>query len=210
MIAAVVAIAVLVVVSLVTGSDLVTESSIASALTLSFGAYGPAFLWLSHLAFRGLEGDQLRARLRRSEEQSGLVRFLYLGGPKSWAMLIVFIGVVAVVLLATRGSGIDVWLIMTCVAGVAGTWVLLVAVFAVEHMRTWAEHDGLHFPGKEERDFSDFLYLSIQLSTTFGSSDVALTKRPARSLANVHAIVGFAYSTVIIAVFASLLITLAV
>lgn len=186
------------------------EASLAGALTLSFGAYGPAFLWLSHLAFRGLEGDRLRARLRRSEERSGLVRALYLGGPKTWAMLIVVIGVIAVLLLAARGDAIDLWLIVTCVLGVAGTWVLLVAVFAVEHMRRWAEHGGLAFPGAEERDFGDFLYLSVQLSTTFSSADVALTSRAARGLASVQSIVGFAYSTVIIAVFASLLISLAV
>ncbi|WP_146793784.1 DUF1345 domain-containing protein [Agrococcus baldri] len=195
---------------LVTGEPTSVEHATASAMTLVFGAYGPAFLWLSHLAFRGLTGDQLRARLRRSEERSRFVRYLYLGGPKSWAALIVMIGVISVVLLATRGQQIDLWLIITCVLGVAGTWVLLVAFFAVEHMRGWAEHEGMRFPGEEERDFSDFVYLSIQLSTTFSSADVALTKRPARSLASVQSIVGFAYSAVVIAVFASLLITLTV
>ncbi|MCH1881825.1 DUF1345 domain-containing protein [Agrococcus sp. ARC_14] len=204
------ALAVILATSLLVSGQLTVDGSAVAALTLAFGAYGPAFLWLSHLAFTGLTGDQLRARLRRSEEQNGFVRFLYVGGPKSWAMFIVFVGVISVVLLATRGNSIDVWLVATCVFGVAGSWVLLVAVFAVEHMRSWAEHDGLAFPGDEDRAFSDFVYLSIQLSTTFSTSDVALTNRPARSLASVQSIVGFAYSTVIIAVFASLLITLTV
>lgn len=191
------------------GVDLSMRSSLASVLTLAFGAYGPAFLWLSHLAFRSLSGDRLRARLRRSEELSAIVRVLYGGGPTSWAVLIVVVGVISVVLLATSGDSIDLWLIASCVLGVGGTWVLLVAVFAVEHMRGWAERGGLEFPGEEERDFSDFVYLSVQLSATFSSADVALTTRPARRLVTVQSIVGFAYSTVIIAVFASLLISLA-
>lgn len=209
-IAAAVAVAVIVVTAVITSTAPDLRSTTGGAMALAFGAYGPAFLWLSHLAFRGLKGDPLRARLRRSEEQRGWVRFLYLGGPKSWAMLIVFIGVVSVLLLASSGSATDLWLVVCCVLGVAGTWVLLVAVFAVEHMRGWAEHGGLRFPGEGERTFSDFVYLSIQLSTTFSSSDVALTNRPARSLASVQSVVGFAYSTVVIAVFASLLITLTV
>lgn len=190
------------------GVDLSMRSSLASALTLAFGAYGPAFLWLSHLAFRSLSGDRLRARLRRSEELSAIVRVLG-GGPTSWAVLIVVVGVISVVLLATSGDTVNLWLIASCVLGVGGTWVLLVAVFAVEHMRGWAERGGLEFPGEEERDFGDFVYLSVQLSATFSSADVALTNRPARRLVMVQSIVGFAYSTVIIAVFASLLISLA-
>ena len=206
--AGVIAVAALLVAQLITQAEISLEGNSAIALTLVFGAYGPAFLVLSHLAFRGLDGDRLRARLSRSDERSGFVRFVYLGGPKSWAATIVTVGVISVVLLATGGQNIDFWLILVCLLGVAGTWVLLVAIFAVEHMRLWAEQGGLEFPGEGERAFSDFVYLSIQLSTTFGSADVALTSRAARSLASVQSIVGFAYSTAIIAVFASLLITL--
>ncbi|WP_413317911.1 DUF1345 domain-containing protein [Agrococcus sp. 1P02AA] len=181
----------------------------ASAFALVFGVYGPSFLLLSHLAFGSLRGERLRARVRRSEERSALVRHLLLGGPASWSLTIVIVGVASVLLLAAGSAAVDLWLIVRCVLGVAGTWVLLVAVFAVDHMRGWADHDGLRFPGDDERSFSDFVYVSTQLSTTFSSSDVQLTNRPARSLATVQSVVGFAYSTVIIAVFASLLISLA-
>lgn len=207
-IAGVVATALVAAESIWTGRAADSQTITASALTLVFGVYGPAFLWLTRLAFRSLHGDQLRARLRRSEEQSWLVRYLYLGGPKSWAFSIVVVGMVSVVLLATSDA-IDLWFVVCCVLGVAGTWVLLVAIFAVEHMRGWAEHGGMRFPGDDERSFGDFVYLSVQLSTTFSSADVALTQSAARRLATVQSIVGFAYSTAIIAVFASLLISFA-
>lgn len=42
----------------------------------------------------------------------------------------------------------------------------------------------------------------------FSSADVALTRRSIRGLASLHSVLAFAYSTAIIAVFASLLITL--
>lgn len=178
------------------------------ALTLVFGAYGPAFLWLSGLAFAGLSGDRLRARVRRSEERSRFVRWLYLGGPRSWALLIVLIGVVSVVLLATRGDA-DLLVLASCVVGVVGTWVLLVAIFAIEHMRGWAERGGLAFPGEGSRGFADFVYLSVQLSTTFSSADVALETTDARRLATLQSVVAFAYNAVVIAVLASLLVSIA-
>ncbi|WP_404312422.1 DUF1345 domain-containing protein [Agrococcus terreus] len=178
------------------------------ALTLVFGAYGPAFLWLSSFAFAGLSGDPLRARVRRSEERSRFVRWLYLGGPRSWALLIVLIGVVSVVLLATRGDA-DLLVLASCVVGVVGTWVLLVAIFAIEHMRGWAERGGLAFPGEGSRGFADFVYLSVQLSTTFSSADVALETTDARRLATLQSVVAFAYNAVVIAVLASLLVSIA-
>jgi uncharacterized membrane protein len=184
-------------------------SSIVVSFTLVFGVYGPIFLGLTHVAFGSLRGIALRDRLQRSDEQRRLVRLLFLGGPKTWATTIVTIGVVAVVLLATGDARQSLWLVGACVLCVVGTWVLLVAVFAVEYMRMWANESSLRFPGEDDPTFADFLYLSVQLSTTFSSSDVELVATPARRLATVHSIVAFAYSTVIVAVFASLLISTA-
>lgn len=187
------------------GSDSSTAAGIW--LTLLFGIYGPAFLWLTQVVFGPFDASQLRASLLRSDEHRPLARMLLLGGPKSWATLIVIIGIVSVLLLATGGAQNSIWLLAACVLCVLGTWILLVAVFAVEYMRTWANEDSLHFPGDGEPTFSDFLYLSVQLSTTFSSSDVALVRTSARRLSSVHSIVAFAYSTVIIAVFTSLVIS---
>ncbi|WP_344339388.1 DUF1345 domain-containing protein [Agrococcus versicolor] len=184
-------------------------SSLVVSLTLVFGVYGPIFLGLTHVAFGSLPGAELRDRLRTSDEQRTLVRLLLLGGPKTWATTIVAVGVTAVLLLATGDARESLWLVGACVLCVVGTWVLLVAVFAVEYMRLWANDGSLRFPGDDEPTFADFVYLSVQLSTTFSSSDVELVATPARRLATVHSVVAFAYSTVIVAVFASLLISTA-
>ena len=185
------------------------DTAFAISLALMFGLYGPIFLALTALAFRGVHGNRLRAHLLRSEERSRVMRWIFLAGPKSWAATVVIAGVSSVVLLATGGVADATWIVWVCVLGVAGTWVLMVAVFAVEYMRSWANEDSVVFPGDEERTFRDFLYLSVQQSTTFSSSDVQIVRGSARSLAMVHSVVAFAYSTAIIAVFASLLIAIA-
>lgn len=197
----------LLVLLLLADRDIEYASSLLVSVTLVFGVYGPIFLWLTQRAFGALDGDALRDRLRRSDEQRTLVRLLFLGGPKTWAATIVTVGVVSVVLLATGDATESLLLLAACVLCVVGTWILLVAVFAVEYMRAWANDASMRFPGDADPTFSDFVYLSVQLSTTFSSSDVELVETSARRLATVHSIVAFAYSTVIVAVFASLLIS---
>lgn len=205
-VAVVVAFVVLIVVGFVASDPDALDRASTATTALLFGVYGPVFLVLSYIAFRSDQGYRLRGLLVRTEERSRLVRVTLLAGPKSWASLVIIAGIVSVVALAANDARESLWFVGICVLGVIGTWVLMVAVFAIEYMRSWARDDGIEFPGTEERVFRDFVYLAVQMSTTFSSSDVQLVRRPARSLATVHSVVAFAYSTAIIAVFASLLI----
>lgn len=200
--------AAIIVIGMVTGA-LANEPTLTSLfITLLFGLYGPAFLTLTWLTFRGLEGDELRTQLTRTAERSGVLRWLFLSSPTSWASTVLIIGIISVILLTTGDGANSLWIVPICIVGVAGSWVLMVGVMAVEYMRSWANEDSMSFPGTEARVFPDFIYLSVQLSTTFSSADVELTRRGIRGLASLHSVLAFAYSTAIIAVFASLLITL--
>ncbi|WP_284251801.1 DUF1345 domain-containing protein [Litorihabitans aurantiacus] len=192
------------------GADVLDRGATFPSLlvTLAFGLYGPTFLLMSWSTFRRLEGPDLRASLERSAERSRLVRWLFLSSPTSWAGTVLVIGVISVVLLATGDAVASLWIVVVCVTGVVGSWVLMVAVMAIEYMRSWANESSMSFPGPEPRCFTDFLYLSIQLSTTFSSADVALETRAVRRLVSLHSVLAFAYSTAIIAVFASLLISI--
>lgn len=177
-------------------------------MALLFGLYGPVFLVLTWGTFRSLQGETLRKQLLRSDGDGRVLRFVFLSSPVSWAGTVLFVGVASVALLSTDGASEGPWIIPICLVGVAGSWVLMASVMAVEYMRSWANENSMIFPGTEERTFTDFVYLSLQLSTTFSSSDVQLTQRGIRGLATLHSVLSFAYSTAVIAVFASLMITL--
>ncbi|QTV80120.1 DUF1345 domain-containing protein [Microbacterium sp. NIBRBAC000506063] len=149
---------------------------------LGFGLYGPLYLVLTHIAFRGLRGDALRGRLRETGSPGLLTRFLVQGGgPKTWAIgiAVVALGSVSVMLVdeALRTNGL---LVTSGILAIAGSWVLLSAVFAVEYARAWAQEGSFEFPGDGERVFFDFLYLSFQVSSTFSSSDVQVLTRRGR------------------------------
>lgn len=116
-------------------------------VTLMFGLYGPIFLVLTLWTFRGVEGDVLR----RTDERRTWVRWLLLSSPVSWASTVMIIGIVSVILLTTGEGRSGAWIIAICLVGVAGSWVLMVAVMAVEYMRRWAADGSLAFPGAQAR-----------------------------------------------------------
>lgn len=183
------------------------------ALTFfSLACYGPLYLLLTHFAFRGLEGRAFRDRLRTSATQSRLVRMLLVGGPKSWAIGIAVLGCIAVgsVVLDPEARS-NVFSLAASLALLAGTWVLLVAIYAVEYARAWANGDAFRFPGDQDAPLrlADFIYLAVQISTTFSSSDVEAQTTAARRMVTAHSIVAFAYNTVIVAVFVSALLAIA-
>ncbi len=186
--------------------------SLVATLVLGvYGLYGPCYLLLSRLAFGGLRGKALRAQLQRTR-QGGLARSVLVGGPGVWAVSTVTLGLAGILTMAVS----DVYgaagpLVAVCgVVCVVGTWVLLLSIYAVEYMRLWADGGGIDFPSADEDlVLADFFYLAVQVSTTFAGSDVTLRTTRARRLVTTQALVAFAYSTVIIAVLASALVSVA-
>lgn len=185
-------------------------SLLATVLLGAYGLYGPIFLLMTRWAFRGLRGPELRAQLRRTQLPLGWTRWFLVGGPRLWAMTTVVVGLAAVLSLNLSDfyGGSQAFVVGCGIVCVVGTWVLLLVIYAVEYMRLWADGDAFGFPSSDdELGLTDFLYLSAQVSTTFAGSDVAVQSSPARALVTTHALVAFAYSTVIIAVLASALVS---
>jgi uncharacterized membrane protein len=56
---------------------------------------------------------------------------------------------------------------------VVTSWLMIPVTYAVQYLREYTDRGGLEFPGDTDPEFADFLYLSLQISTT-SSSDVAL------------------------------------
>ena len=58
---------------------------------------------------------------------------------------------------------------------------------------------GLEFPNDTEPDFLDFTYFSFVIGMTFQVSDVTISSREIRRLALVHALLSFAFNTLLVA-----------
>ena len=95
---------------------------------------------------------------------------------------------------------------------VAASWLLILMVYTVHYARENTNRGGLSFV-TTDRDrapmFGDYFYLAVQVSTSFTAADVTVGSRAMRSAVTLHSIIGFVFSTAIIALLVSFLIVAA-
>jgi uncharacterized membrane protein len=131
------------------------------------------------------------------------------GGATGWAITGSFIAVLAVLALSLNADFRVPVLVYSGIAVVLGSLVLTITSYAVRYGRAYAETRALEFPGDKEPRFADFLYLSVQASTTFSTSDVTVTDTRTRVVVTVHSLIAFVFNTVIVALLVSVLVSTA-
>lgn len=131
------------------------------------------------------------------------------GGALAWALSGTAITLVALVSLAVSADTASPIVVWSGVIVVIASAALVVVAFAVSHARLQAVRGGFDFPGRDKARFADFLYLSTQLSTTFGTNDVSLTDTRARRAVAIHGAISWTYSTVLVALLVAVLLRVA-
>lgn len=108
----------------------------------------------------------------------------------------------AVVLRDAKGAHQDL-LVAASLAAVIEAWLLTHTSFTHRYARIYYRPQdgigGLELPGKEAPDDFDFAYFAFTIGMCFQVSDVVITGRAMRRTALVHAMLAFAYNTVIVA-----------
>lgn len=122
-----------------------------------------------------------------------------------WAISGGVVSLLCVVLLVGGGSQTSPVLVWSGITVLAVTWALIAVSFAVHYAREHAVEGGLEFAGERPR-FSDFLYLALQVSTTFASSDVAIRSSKLRKVVSLHGVLAFLFNTVIVAILVAVLL----
>jgi len=91
------------------------------------------------------------------------------------------------------------------------SWVLVHTVFTLRYAHLYyrpeansrdgkrQKRQGLEFPSETEPDYLDFTYFSFVIGMTFQVSDVTISSRELRRLALVHALLSFAFNTLLVA-----------
>lgn len=91
------------------------------------------------------------------------------------------------------------------------SWVLVHTIFTLRYAHLYyrsaidgragkeRKGQGLEFPNDTEPDFLDFTYFSFVIGMTFQVSDVTISSRQIRRLALVHALLSFAFNTLLVA-----------
>lgn len=92
---------------------------------------------------------------------------------------------------------------------VVGAWSTVVLTYSVAYLMKDARsgYRELDFPGEaERRSWTDYLYFSAGISTTFAASDVQILTPRMRRTVTGHSILAFGFNTVILAAVVSVLL----
>lgn len=91
------------------------------------------------------------------------------------------------------------------------SWILVHTIFTLRYAHLYyrtsesgrngknQQQRGLEFPNETEPDYLDFTYFSFVIGMTFQVSDVTISSRELRRLALVHALLSFAFNTLLVA-----------
>jgi uncharacterized membrane protein len=102
-----------------------------------------------------------------------------------------------------------------CLVTVALAWAITHTAFALRYARLYYREDaegvgGVELPEHQPPTYFDFAYLAFTIGMCFQVSDVCVTSRQIRRVVLFHAILSFAYNSVILAFVLNLVFGLAV
>lgn len=174
------------------------------ALMLLWVFYGIGYGLLTWQAFRHVTASELKRLVRRPHPRRGAWRMLLGGGDGPDAALglalVAFAGAAILPRIGALADPNDRAVLSGLAIGVvAVSWVIVVLSYAVYYARLQTEHGGLAQPGGRQQVFWDFVYFSLMVSTTFGTTDVTVHTTRMRKAVSGHAALAFVFNTVILA-----------
>lgn len=196
---------------MVTSGSVVGLPFVAAVYFGVWSVYCLVYSILTWIALRSLSGGELRVALTESESKRRRRKRTEMlaatGGPVG---AVTFCGftILAVIAAATVSELRENPLVIgLAVLVVASSWLLIVVVYSVHYARENTQLGGLIFAdADDEPEFTDYVYLAVQVSTSFTGSDVVVGSRPMRREVTIHSFVAFVFNTVTIALLVSLLI----
>ena len=164
-----------------------------------------AFLAMTWRVVQICPMDQMRETVLANDQGRLGVLFLVLLSTAAALAAIFFL------LQKAKGSDASVPAVQVALAvlTIVCSWVLTHVMFALHYAHRFYQDDpetqeddatgGLRFPGDESPHYWDFLYFSFVIGMTSQVSDVQVTSRPMRHLVLWHAVLSFAFYTVVLA-----------
>ena len=160
------------------------------------------WLFLAMIGWMMLQADHEHLRRSAIAQAEGAATVLAL------VIVAAIFSIVAIVVelsVAKQGARHAVPHILFALATVAGSWLLLPTLFAMNYASLYyrTQHgSGLQFPEPDKAfkpDYADFLYFSFTIAVASQTADVAISTRPMRRLVLLQAILSFVFNTTILA-----------
>ena len=175
----------------------------------AWNAFAITYLALGLRAFSRCDRAELVRRvLAKPLPISRAKRWLLAGGGgPGWPVFIALVAFVTII-TAVLSREDATRLVLALAAGTVATcWMVITFSFALQYARRDIEQGGLKFPGSQEPVFSDYIYLAIGCSATFGTTDTTIVSSTMRKLVSVHSVLGLLLNTVVVAVLISIIVS---
>lgn len=182
-------------------SVLVSGDPILKYLT-GWNIYAAVYLGVTWLVYRKRDTATLR-ELALASRRRPLADRLLASHPEQLSQVAATIAISATVTALPKAEHLGIpapIAFAICLIAVFTAWLVLHAGFALEYLGLYAEKGGLEFPGGEEPAMTEFLYFTVSVGTTFGTTDVTVTSRRMRRHVLVHGVLSFLFNTLILAV----------
>ena len=117
-------------------------------------------------------------------------------------------GAIVVALREAKGShGGSGWLAFLSISTIVLSWLMVQTIFTIHYAHKYFGDDdddgtvnrGIKFEGDPPSTYQDFFYIAVCMGATFQVSDFNLTNTSFRNLVTAHALVAFAFNTLVLA-----------
>ncbi|MGD0677068.1 MAG: DUF1345 domain-containing protein [Polyangiaceae bacterium] len=184
--------------------------AVREALLLSWNSSGLVLLGLAWSLIVKADADTTRARASYDDPGRTIVYAI--------VVLTSAVSLTAATVLAgnARALSHDLqrFLVAQCVLTVALAWAVTHTAFTLRYAHLYYREDregvgGVVLPGGEPPCFVDFAYFAFTIGMCFQVSDVTVTSRQIRRVVLLHALISFAYNSLILAFVLNLVFSLA-
>lgn len=187
----------------------VLAASVSGIFAMSWALFCAVMAVLTVVTFVRATGPELRAWLDATSAPREPLRRIWWsfngGGAIWWALSGSAVALWVLIDLALSGRETHPVFVASGIAVVPASIAVIIVSFAVSHARLDVGH-GLRFPGTEMPRFTDYLYLSVMVTTSFGASDIAVASTRLRRAIAFHSLLAFAFNAVVIALLVSVLL----
>jgi uncharacterized membrane protein len=160
-------------------------------------ASGLAMAWVWRIAWP--QGHEVTERLAEEEGRSRSTdAAVLLAAGASLAAI-----VVALVRSSEGSDAVGVATVILAVVAAVASWALVNTVFALKYARLYyfdIDDGGLDFRQEQPPSYSDFAYLAFTVGMTFAAPEVEPNSTLVRKIALGHALLSYAFGTVVLAV----------
>jgi uncharacterized membrane protein len=160
-----------------------------------------SFLLLAAWVFFSTDAENTR-RLATREDDSRAVSSLIVLTGSLVSLAGVIYSLTQVKGLQQNGQGTQATLLTVLgLLSVTLSWLLIQSVYTFRYAHLYFNDPagGIDFHNDETPDYLDFLYLAVTIGMTFQVSDTDLSKKSIRRSLTWHALLGFVYNTVLVA-----------